>query len=253
MAINKNTAFKLVSVSLNLPVFSSQSKSLKSSIVKYGLRGKINNDKGYAYVEALKDISFNFISGDRVGIIGSNGAGKTTLLKMLAGVYHPTIGEVKKSGRVVSMLDIHLGMDEEFSGIENIFLRGYYLGYSTNEIKIKVKEIISFSELDDYINLPIRTYSSGMRLRLAFSISTSFDAEILLMDENILAGDASFISKAKHRLESYLHKSDILFLASHSDDVIRSYCNKAIWMQSGKIMYIGDINEAINLYHKVTE
>jgi ABC-type polysaccharide/polyol phosphate transport system ATPase subunit len=238
---------KLNNISLDYVVLSNKARSFKSTLIKNTSRGRIINDDNL-HIRALSNISCKFNSGDRVGIVGLNGSGKTTLLKIISGIYHPTCGNIEIKGSIVPMLDISLGVDEESTGIENIFLRGYYLGLNKKQIKSKIDDIVSFSELDDYITLPLSTYSSGMKLRLLFSIATSFDFNILIMDEMILAGDQNFITKAKIRLDEYLSKSDILFLASHSDDIIREYCNKAIWLQAGEIKFIGDTSVCLQKY-----
>ncbi|RLA06487.1 MAG: ABC transporter ATP-binding protein [Gammaproteobacteria bacterium] len=239
---------KLNNVFLDYVVLSTKARSFKSTLMKNTVRGKIINDDNL-HIRALTDISCDFSSTDRVGIVGLNGSGKTTLLKVLAGIYNPTSGSITKKGSIAPMMDISVGIDEDSTGIENIFLRGYYLGLSKKHIKSKVDDIVDFSELDDYIHLPLATYSSGMKLRLMFSIATSFNFNILIMDEMILAGDQKFIIKAQHRIDSYLDKSDMLFLASHSNDIIKKYCNKAIWLQAGEVKFMGDVGDCLQKYH----
>lgn len=171
-----------------------------------------------------------------MGLSGHNGSGKSTLLRVLAGVYEPTSGSIDVRGRIASLLDISIGMDGESSGIENIYLRGILLGLSKKEIQRKVDEIVDFSELGDFIDLPIRTYSSGMWMRLAFSIATSIDADILLMDEWLSVGDADFVKKAEERLRHIVKKTPIIVIASHSLEVLNEVCNRRITLEGGRIV-----------------
>ncbi|WP_321778923.1 ABC transporter ATP-binding protein [Sulfurimonas sp.] len=238
---------KLSKLSLDYIVLSNHSRSFKSTIINNGIRGKIISNE-HLYVRALNSITCDFNSGDRVGIVGLNGSGKSTLLKVLSGIYSPSEGILQIKGSIAPMLDISLGIDESATGIENIFLRGYYLGLDKKTINSKIEDIIEFSELGTFIDMPLSTYSSGMRLRLMFSIATSFNFNILIMDEMILTGDKNFIVKSKQRLDEYLDKSDILFLASHSDAIIKEYCNKAIWLESGEVKFIGAVDSCLEKY-----
>ncbi len=183
--------------------------------------------------------------------MGPNGAGKSTLLRVLAGIHEPITGSVESSGRISPLFDIGLGMDDEATGYENIVLRGMLLGYSRSEIKTRVPEVAEFSELGEYLSLPIRSYSDGMKLRLAFSICTAFDPEILLMDEGILAGDAHFITKASRRLEEYIGQSSIFVLASHADDIIERFCDKAALLLAGGLVAYGPVDEVLAEYRRV--
>ena len=171
-----------------------------------------------------------------MGLTGHNGSGKSTLLRVLAGVYEPTGGILKISGSVASLLDISIGMDPEVTGLENIFLRGLIMGLTRDQIKKKVEEIVDFSELGNFIDLPVRTYSSGMSMRLAFSISTSIEADILLMDEWLSVGDADFVKKAEVRLKSLVKKTPILVMASHSPDILKEVCTRIIRLDGGRIV-----------------
>ena len=241
------SSIRLNKLTLNYIVLSNKSRSFKTTIINNGIQGRIISDNNL-YVRALNNITCEFNSGDRVGIIGLNGSGKTTLLKVLSGIYVPSDGNIEIKGSVAPLLDISLGIDGSATGIENIFLRGYYLGLSKKIINSKIDDIVDFSELGSYINMPLSSYSSGMRLRLMFSIATSFNFNILIMDEMILTGDQKFIQKSKKRLDTYLEKSDILFLASHSNEIIKEYCNKAVWLESGEIKYIGDVDSCLKKY-----
>lgn len=242
---------ELKGVTLDLPIYEVQGRSLKRQMARLGRRNAIaEGSDGVVVVRALQNIDLRFESGDRIGLIGHNGAGKSTLLRVLAGIYAPTTGEVTRSGKVVPLLDISLGMDDNSTGIQNIRLRGLLLGMTDSEIKAKQQEIADFCELGDYLDLPIRTYSSGMRVRLAFAISTAVDAEILLLDEVMGVGDASFMHKAQDRLAHLQNRSEIVVLAMHSNAEIRRVCSKALWMDNGVVKQFGDAEEVVSAYER---
>ena len=176
-------------------------------------------------VTALRDLSLNLKSGDRLGVMGPNGAGKSTLLRVIAGIYEPTSGSIEVKGRIASLIDISLGMELEASGFENIRMRGVMMGLSLKQIKSLEEEIADFTELGPYLNMPIRSYSTGMHMRLGFAVSTAVPADILLMDEWLSVGDEAFKIKAEKRLEDYVNKSSILVLASHSKETIEKLTN----------------------------
>jgi len=176
-------------------------------------------------VTALHDLSLNLKSGDRLGVMGPNGAGKSTLLRVIAGIYAPTSGSIEVKGRIASLIDISLGMELEASGFENIRMRGVMMGLSLKQIKSLEEEIAEFTELGPYLNMPIRSYSTGMHMRLGFAVSTAVPADILLMDEWLSVGDEAFKVKAEKRLEDYVNKSSILVLASHSKETIKKLTN----------------------------
>lgn len=230
------TLIELDHVYVDLVIHNVLSRSFKHSLLRSAVGGKIDYGSSQVVVHALEDINLVLNPGDRLGLTGHNGAGKTTLLRVLAGTYPPTKGRVSIQGRVVSFLDIMLGMDVEYSGLENIFIRGLLYGISRKEMKLKVDEIINFSELESFINFPMRTYSSGMMMRLAFSIATAIEADIILMDEWLSVGDKDFSNKAQDRLKNYLNKVDIMVLASHSEKLIQDICNKKIELSGGKIV-----------------
>ena len=236
-------------VTLDLPIYEVQARSLKRQLSRLG-RGNAVGDAGdgVVVVRALDDVSFRLESGDRIGLIGHNGAGKSTLLRTMAGIYEPTRGSIERSGKVVPLLDISLGMDDNSTGIQNIRLRGLLLGMADEEIREKQQQIAEFSELGDYLDLPIRTYSSGMRVRLAFAISTAVDAQILLLDEVMGVGDASFMHKAQRRLDDLHERSDIVVLAMHSNPEIRRACTKVIWLDNGAVRMFGDVEEVVGAY-----
>lgn len=187
-------------------------------------------------VESLKNATFELNSGDKLGLVGHNGAGKTTLLKTLAGVYEPTSGYVQSRGRIANLLDVTMGMDFEGTGVENIRLKGLLHGLGRADIARKIPEIAEFSGLGPYVEMPVRAYSSGMLVRLAFSIATSFDADILLMDEWLGVGDADFNAKAQQRLAEIVQKASILVLASHNKDIISANCNRIIELEHGVVV-----------------
>ncbi|MFM0414758.1 ABC transporter ATP-binding protein [Paraburkholderia aromaticivorans] len=234
---------------LDLPIYDVQGRSLKKEVMRLGRRNRIAEDHhGIIVVRALDSIDLELVDGDRVGLIGHNGAGKSTLLRLLAGIYAPTTGTVERKGKVVPLLDISLGMDENSTGRQNIRLRGLLLGMSDREIQEKQDEIAEFSELGDYLDLPVRAYSSGMRVRLAFAVSTAVDADILLLDEVMGVGDASFKEKANARLHDLHSRAQIVLLAMHDNAAIRSMCNKVIWMERGTIRAFGATEDVISAY-----
>jgi lipopolysaccharide transport system ATP-binding protein len=226
-------------VTVAFPIYGGSSRSLKKTFMRAATGGVLARDAGdRIVVRALDGLSFEIKEGDRVGLVGHNGAGKTTLLRVLAGTYEPVSGEIEIRGRVASMLSITLGMETEATGLENIYLRGIVLGLRRGEIDALVPEIIDFAELGDYIDVPMRTYSSGMAMRLAFAISTSMSADIIIMDEWLSVGDQSFSSKAQVRLRQMVDKAKILVLASHDPNLIKKNCNKVIHLDHGKIVNI---------------
>ncbi len=203
---------------------------------------------GRLSVRALDDVSFELCDGDRVGLIGHNGAGKSTLLRMLSGIYVPSSGRISSEGKVSSLIDISLGIDLEATGRDNIFLRGCLLGMSKNDIQATIDEIIEFTELGEFIDMPLRTYSTGMSMRLAFAVSTAVQPEILLMDEWLSVGDENFKDKAEKRLNQLLSKTNLLVMATHSYDVAVNTCNKVIWLEHGGIKGFGEAESVANIY-----
>jgi lipopolysaccharide transport system ATP-binding protein len=181
-------------------------------------------------------LSFNIKKGERVGLMGHNGSGKTTLLRVLAGAYEPVSGYLKVKGRIASLLDINLGMDVDATGYDNIFLRGIMMGLTPSEIRAKTDDIAEFTELGEYLDMPVRTYSTGMQLRLAFAVSTSVDADIVVMDEWLSVGDAAFNEKAARRLKGFVDNASILVIATHSEELLKSVCNRAFKMEHGQII-----------------
>ncbi|KNH05346.1 Polysaccharide ABC transporter, ATP-binding protein [Candidatus Burkholderia brachyanthoides] len=239
----------LNNASLDLPIYDVQSRSLKKRLAMLRNRGSEPQDDSKTVVlRALNELSFRIETGDRLGLVGHNGAGKSTLLRVLAGIYAPSSGVVEKQGKTVPLLDISLGMDENSTGRQNIRLRGLLLGMSDDEIKQKEEEIAQFSELEAFLDLPIRTYSSGMKVRLGFAISTAVDADILLLDEVMGVGDASFKDKANRRLAELHERSEIVVLALHDNETIRKTCEKVLWLDRGNVRMLGPADEVLAAY-----
>jgi lipopolysaccharide transport system ATP-binding protein len=233
---------ELQSVSLSYPIYSVRAQSLRNAIANLAVGGRILKDgHDIIHVSALNNVSFKLNDGDRLGIIGHNGAGKTTLLKVIAGVYEPDRGIVVCDGNISSMIDTNLGLDYALTGRENLINMGRIRGHSTKQLIQKTDEIVEFTELGAYIDLPIKTYSAGMVTRLIFGVATSLDPDILLMDEWIGAGDKGFFEKATLRLNDILHRSRVIVLASHNWGLISGLCNKLLVLDSGYQVYFGDI------------
>ena len=224
-------------LTIEFPILENSHRSLKKTVINISTGGKIGRSANrYPFITALDELNFIFEEGSRVGLLGHNGSGKTTLLRVLAGIYAPVRGQLVVQGRIASLLDVSMGLDPDATGFENIYLRGILDGLRPARIRSKMDEIADFTELGDYLNLPVRTYSSGMMLRLAFAISTSVDADILIMDEWLSVGDQDFSVKASQRLEELIGKSSILVVASHNQDLIDRICNRKINLEHGKII-----------------
>ena len=198
--------------------------------------------------QALEDISFSVKKGEVLGIIGKNGAGKSTLLKIISGIMKPTKGKVEVKGNIVPMLELGSGFDFELTGRENIFLNGAILGYSKEYLKQKYKEIVNFSELERFIDTPIRNYSSGMMMRLAFSIATVVNPEVLIVDEILSVGDASFQEKSRTRMLELMGGGTTVFFVSHDLSQIEAMCNRVLWLQEGKVKMIGNTEAVCAAY-----
>lgn len=226
-------------VGVQFPIFNSSHRSLKKSLLNITTGGRVAQDsKKHVVVRALENINIELHPGDRIGLVGHNGSGKTTLLRVLSGVYAPTEGVLKTNGTIATLLDISLGMDGEATGYENIRIRGLLMGLSPTEIDKQVDAIAEFTGLGEYLNMPMRTYSSGMIVRLGFSVSTSILADIVLMDEWLSVGDSEFQEKASKRLNDMVDRASILVLASHSMELIKRTCNKIYYMEHGSIVKV---------------
>lgn len=202
----------------------------------------------YTEFWALKDVSFKIEKGDRVGVMGFNGAGKSTLLKTIAGVLKPTMGSVKVSGTIAPMLELGAGFDPNYSGAENIYLYGATMGFSRKFIDEKYDEIVEFSELKEFINAPLKSYSSGMKSRLGFAIATAVKPDVLILDEVLSVGDAAFKEKSEQRILDMMDDGVTVLYVSHSTDRIRKLCNKAIILTKGQVVAHGDVNEICDMY-----
>lgn len=224
---------------------------MKRALLDAGTGGKLGRDeRNRLLVRALNDVSIDVEHGERVGLIGGNGAGKTTLLRVIAGIYEPMRGSLRVDGKISPLLDVGIGLDMDASGYENIVLRGLFMGMKPREIREHAREIIEFTELGDYMSMPVRTYSSGMLLRLSFGVATCAYPEILVMDEWVLAGDARFLGKARKRLENFVDRSSILLLASHTESLLEEWCSKLVLLDRGSVIAVGPSREILELYRE---
>src|SRR5262245_7474306 len=246
-------SIELEDVTIEFPILHQSHRSLKKTVVAAATGGAILHDAHKApVVRGLAGVTAAFNAGDRVGLIGPNGAGKTTMLRVIAGIYEPIRGQLRTRGRIMTLLDLSLGMSSDMTGRENILLRGLYMGLRPSEMRALAPEIEAFTELGDFLDMPIRTYSSGMQLRLSFAIATALAPDILLMDEWLLAGDAAFTAKASARIEKFVRSSSILVLASHAEAAIRQWCNKAVYLSGGELRAFGEVDEVLETYKKST-
>lgn len=218
--------------------------SLRGSLKRLGTRQPVEN------YPVLSDINLSLEDGTRLGLIGPNGAGKSSLLRMMAGVFEPTSGRVRRKGKTLTLFDLHFGMDEEANGYKNLEIAGALLGMTRREIHTLIPEIEEFSELGDALGRPLKSYSSGMRVRLAFTLITSLQADNLLIDEIIGVGDANFLKKARQRMASKLDRTKVLVLASHSDAVLSDFCTTGLVLIKGQVVFSGEINEALSHYNQ---
>lgn len=230
--------------SVSYPLYDAENSSLKASLINL-MKGRIVKERMH---DALLDVSIKIENGERVCLVGANGAGKSTLLKALVGIIKPSSGSIVVEGKISSLLDFATGFEMEMTGYDNIFIRGLLLGMSRCEILDKRDEIIDFSGLGDFIDQPVKTYSSGMFVRLAFSVATSIDPDVLIVDEIMGAGDAAFTTKAERRMFSMLDKGNIVVMATHSTELARRLCTRAIWLHEGNVRMDGDIHEVLDSY-----
>lgn len=233
----------LKNVSLEYPVYGTSSRSLKTTIVNAATGGVLGRASKVLTVQALRALSINLRDGDRLGLVGHNGSGKSSLLRLLAGIYTPTSGSISIRGKANTLFDITVGMDPYLSGIENIKIQGLILGHSKDYIRQATDEIVEFAELGEFIKMPLRTFSAGMLLRLGFSIATHFATEILLIDEVMSVGDASFLEKAKQRIKQLIDQTKIVVMANHSEQIIREFCNRILCLEHGTVKFLGTTNE----------
>jgi lipopolysaccharide transport system ATP-binding protein len=231
------------------PVYNASSLSLKNRALNTITGGAIDRHQdGISLVKSLENINLNISSGDRVGLVGHNGAGKTTLLRILSGIFEPTSGEGEIRGSCSSLINIGLGIDPEATGRENILLRGVMMGLKPSQIRQNIEDIIAFTGLGQFIDLPFRTYSTGMQMRLAFAVSTSIRPQILIMDEWLSTGDEEFRERANQRISEIVNLSEILILASHSRELLLSNCNRVVLLEHGKVRMDGKAEDVVKTY-----
>lgn len=241
-------ALELSHIGMRFNLSKEKTDTLKDYVIKFFRRELKFNE-----FWALKDVSFSVEKGDRVGILGLNGAGKSTLLKVIAGVFKPTEGTVKKSGKVAPLIELGAGFESEYTGAENIYLNGALLGYSREFIEEKYNEIVTFSELGEFIDVPVKNYSSGMRARLGFSIATTVSPEILILDEVLSVGDAKFRKKSEKKIMDMFDEGVTVLFVSHSLEQVRRLCNKAMILDHGKLIAYGDIEEVADYYETMLD
>jgi lipopolysaccharide transport system ATP-binding protein len=243
------TSISLDAVTIDFPVYNSSHRSLRNRLVQVATGGRIGERAdGRIVVRALDNVTLALREGDRLGIVGHNGSGKTTLLRVLSGVYYPAQGAIQINGRVTALLNVSLGTDPEATGRENIRLRGAMLGMPTETIEAIAEDIAEFTELGNFLDVPVRTYSSGMQLRLSFAIATALRPQILLLDEWLSVGDEAFRSKAERRLANMIESTKILILASHSKELILKTCNRALWLEHGQVRMDADPASVTDAY-----
>lgn len=249
MVENKETqeqevALRVEQVGMKFNLSKEKVDNLKEYFIKF-----IKKELTYQEFWALKDVNFEVKKGDRVGIVGLNGAGKSTLLKVIAGVLKPTEGRVVSKGKIVPLLELGAGFDKQYTGAENIYLYGALLGYSKEFIQKKYKQIVEFSELGEFIDVPVKNYSSGMRARLGFSIATVVKPEILILDEVLSVGDARFRKKSEARIQSMFAQGVTVLFVSHSLEQVRRICNKAVMLEHGNVIAMGDVEDVAAVYN----
>lgn len=244
------TGLKLTNVCVDFPVYNARGRSLKSSIFNATTGGRLASEPGSINVRALNNINLEIKANERVALLGHNGAGKSTLLRVMAGIYYPTHGEVVINGQVNTMFNANIGVSPEATGWQNIEARGIILGFSKSQINRLKEDVAEISGLGPFLDMPVRTYSAGMSMRLAFCVSTSVQPDILLLDEAIMAGDAGFIKMARKRLNTLIENSNILVLASHSQAVLKMFCNRGALLHHGELTFYENIDEMLTVYNE---
>jgi lipopolysaccharide transport system ATP-binding protein len=248
-----NPRLEAKDVSVFFPLYHGNSRSLKKTVFAVAT-GRLGRDaQKRPGVQALRDINFTLRSGDRLGLVGANGAGKTTLLRTLAGIYEPVMGRVTIQGSLNALLDPQLGMNPDLTGRENIMLRGLYNGLPRSVLPRLEDDVAEFAELGDFLDLPVRIYSSGMLVRLGFALATAIRPQILLMDEWFLAGDAAFMERARTRLEDMVRGAEILVLSTHLLTAVEEWCTRVLWMDQGRVRADGPTASVIAAYRKSAE
>jgi ABC-type polysaccharide/polyol phosphate transport system ATPase subunit len=244
-------SINLRDVSVEFPIYQAGARSLKKALISSSTRGNLAHDAhDRVMVRALQGITFDITNGERLGLIGANGAGKTTLLKVLAGIYKPTQGRIHISGHTTALINSSVGLNQDATGRENIILRGLYMDIHPRDMYERIDQVAAFTELGAYLDMPVRTYSAGMMVRLAFAVSTCIRPEILILDEWLSAGDAQFLAKAQRRMEEFVEHSSILVLASHSFELIQQWCRMAVYLKDGAVRAIGPVDEVVESYRE---
>lgn len=247
--VDSNIAIELNHVSLSFKIGNDKIDNLKEYVIRTLNRTKEKKTN----FKVTDDVSFTIYKGEKVGLIGFNGAGKSTLLKIISGVYTPDEGDVIVNGNLAPLLSLGAGFDKNYSGRENVFLNGAILGYDEKFLREKYNEILEFSELGEFINLPVKNYSSGMLSKLGFSIATIVDPDILILDEVLGVGDINFKKKSKEKLQSLMESNTTVILVSHSIKEIRTICDKAIWIDKGKVVDMGEVNSICDKYEEAAK
>ncbi len=232
-------------LAIDFPLYHVGARSLKKRLFAAASRRMVQDAQDRVVVAALRDLNFSIGRGERVALIGHNGAGKSTLLRTIAGIYDPVGGRLEVQGEIGSLIDPQAGMDPWATGFENIRLRAWYRGLTDAEAEALATEVVAFSGLDEFLDIPVRSYSAGMQVRLAFAMATAMAPDILLMDEWFFAGDAEFMAKAEERLAMLVREAEILVLATHSMEIVRRWCNRVIRMDGGRIVQDGTVEEVL--------
>ncbi|AZL15826.1 ABC transporter ATP-binding protein [Rickettsiales endosymbiont of Stachyamoeba lipophora] len=241
----------LKNIKVEYPIIGDHYNSLRRKLVSLTTGGLIFKDqKNSTIVCGISDLTLELNNGDRLGIIGHNGAGKSTLLKTIGGFLTPTAGQMVIEGHITTIFSICTGMDVERTGYDNIYYMGTLLGLRKKEINEIIPDIEEFTELGEFLNMPVRTYSDGMKIRLGFAISTAVRSEILLLDEAIGVGDARFIDKAAKRAKQFYDQASIMIITSHSINIVKEFCNKVLWLEKSQVRMLGEVNEVIDAYQQ---
>jgi ABC-type polysaccharide/polyol phosphate transport system ATPase subunit len=242
-------SINLRDVSVEFPIYQAGARSLKKLLIAGTTHGNLARDANdRVMVRALHDITLDIENSERIGLIGANGAGKTTLLKVLARIYKPTRGQIHISGHTTALINSSVGLNQDATGRENIILRGLHMDIHPREMRDRIDQVAEFTELGTYLDMPVRTYSAGMMVRLAFAVSTCIRPEILILDEWLSAGDAQFLEKAQRRMEEFVTRSSILVLASHSFELVQEWCRRAVYLKDGLIEAVGHVDEVVARY-----
>ncbi len=244
IALDNNVAINVEHVTMEFKITKDKIDTLKEYVIRTIKRNKKEKEK----IRVLDDITFKVYRGDKVGILGFNGAGKSTLLKILAGIYEPTSGKIQINGKVAPLLELSAGFDKNYSGKNNIYLNGAFLSMDKEFLDERYDEIVEFSELGEYINYPVKNYSSGMRAKLGFSIATLVEPDILIVDEILSVGDIKFRKKSSEKINQLMSEGVTVLLVSHSINQVRKICDKCIWIDNGKIVMEGEANEVCDAY-----